>query len=178
MRIKNNDGSLRPGLDKKGQMQVMEIITAGLVLLSALNFVAMLPPAVSTSGHSSDPLQELGGSTLMSLGAPGTSEDYSSLLEEYLVTSDIGALLDFINTTLDVTRSYNLFVYPSDFDGDPIMIFKTGESIGEATSAHYPVVISRRTVLPDTETDTHVEITPGVYDVVLLMWDEPRGWTD
>jgi len=161
-------------MDKKAQMQIMEIITAGLVLLSALNFVASLPPSISNTGHSSDQLHELGQSALASLGAPGTSEDYSSQLEEYLVSGDLSPLFEFINKTLDVTRSYNLFVYPNQFNGQPIMLFKSGESIGEATSAHHPVIISQNTWLPDQETASYFALTPGVYDVVLLMWDEPR----
>lgn len=161
-------------MDKKAQMQIMEIITAGLVLMSALNFVASLPPSISTSGHSSDQLHELGQSALATLGTPGTSVLYSSLLEEYLVTGDLSPMFLFINETLGETRSYNLFVYPNRFDGEVIMLFTSGEPVGEATSAHHPVILSRTTTLPDMETRTYTTLTPGVFDVVLLMWDEPR----
>lgn len=158
----------------KAQMQVIEIITAGLVLLAAMNFAAQLSAPLSPSSQNYVQLDKQGTSTLAALDHLPSENGYSSLLDECLSTGDISTISDLLNLTLNVTISYNLYLYPQDYEASGIVIITSGGSIGEATTSHYPAVVSQNTVLYDHATGDYVEVPLGLHDLVLLMWYEPR----
>lgn len=169
---------MRKGLRESGkaQMQVIEIITAGLVLLAAMNFAAELSAPLSPPGQSYTQLDKQGASTLAALDhLPPGERGYTSLLDQCLSTGDISTISDFLNLTLNVTVSYNLYIYPQDFEGAPLVLFTSGGSIGEAATCHYAAVVSKSTLLYDFETGAYVALPLGIHDLVLLMWYEPRG---
>lgn len=158
----------------KAQMQVIEIITAGLVLLAAMNFAAQLSAPLSPPSQSYQQLDKQGTSSLAAMDHLPSDAGYSSLLDECLSTGDITTISEFLNLTLNVTISYNLYLYPAEFSASPLILITSGGSIGEATTSHYPAIISESAVLLDLATGDHVAVPYGLYDLVLLMWYEPR----
>lgn len=158
----------------KAQMQVIEIITAGLVLLAAMNFVAQLSAPLSPPSQSYVQLDKLGTSTMATLDHLPSDQGYSSLLDEYLSTGQVGKVTDLLNLTLNVTTSYNLYLYPAGYDAEPMLLFSSGGSIGEASTAHYPCVMSEGPSLYDISTGSYVAVSPGLHDLLLLLWYEPR----
>ena len=158
----------------KAQMQVIEIITAGLVILAAMNFAAQLSAPLSPPSQNYQQLDKQGTSSLAALDHLPSHSGYSSLLDECLSTGDIGAISEFLNITLNVTISYNLYLYPQEFEASPLVLITSGGSIGEATTAHYPAIVSDDTMLLDLATGNYVTVPFGLHDLVLLLWYEPR----
>ena len=169
-RGKNNSKTLKK--DTRAQIQVMEIITAGLIMMSVLNFVATLSiPTSSSVGHD-DHLSILVFDTMkMSANMQAENESYSSMLDEQICTDNIISLVEMIDGVLDKSFSFNIYLV--DAGSNEYIIYDMGSNSGSTVVSHLLVTLSSGEIT-QKETHTSIQIDVGVYDLRIQVWNEPR----
>ncbi len=176
-------------------MHVMEVVTAGLLFLVALNLVAnMVIPTTTDSGHI-DRIGIMGSDILRVLDqSPPADDAYDSMLDEALIGDNVSTLREHLDASLPATISYNLTLVaiddpfrPSHRGGDEldhgvlveagkdaIPIISYGESGEESATCHRIVHLHAGRVR-EASTGEYYIVDEGWYDLTLVLWFEPRG---
>ena len=183
----------------EGQMHIMEVVTAGLLFLVALNLVANMTVTPTQSSQPLYQVQKLGSDVLRILDTtPTETSGYSSFLDEALTTDNITIIRERIDESLPRTISYNLtlvaiddYFLPLDagsgtlgnevdhgvlvsIDKRSLVLITLGET-GEQSATSHRIVYLHDGAVHEAETDEQFKITEGWYDLTLILWFEPRG---
>ena len=170
-----------------GQMNIVEVLTAMLILLSATNFIVTVATPPTPSHDALSNLSTMGSDALTTLNKIPINDDsrvyyeanevwvqqsalyYNSLLVKYVSTRDVDNVTSFFNTVFPKTVSYAIYLS----NGKITIPFYTGygQPIGESTTAHILVMIRQVT----SNAYSGYDFTPGVWDVSIVMWFGVRG---
>lgn len=148
------------------QIHIVEISLGLLIFASALIFVAGLHTHHSEPSYSQTQLKILGSDVLCALdntplNIPNPSDYHNSTAVyeiwgpgKYNETGNISGITDFINRSLPIQISYNVYLRDNT---SRIELYIMGSPIGNAASAYRMIVYRGK-----------------VYCAELLLWYEPR----
>lgn len=164
---------------RRAQVQVMEIITAGIIMMSAMNFIASLdmprPAEYSTQWQ----YTALGEDGLRVLdGSPASDPKYRSMLDEYLCTNRGDQIGQLMRSGLDAAdfQEVNFRIILVDPDeGTRLLVHGDAgyPETAEVSVAYLIMVISNDGYIKDFFTNRFQSIEPGIYEVNIQMWVEP-----
>lgn len=143
------------------QIHVLEAVVAAMLFFGALQVgTSLIPSDQSTTGLTT--LSVTGEDSIRSLylldpGIPNGSDFGNSSLIYFLISGMYGNITSFLNSTIDPSISYTLFyrILPENTE---ITILEMLMLVDESVSAHFPFHYKGK-----------------LYDVILLLWKEPRG---
>ncbi|MFA5772456.1 MAG: hypothetical protein WC974_06980 [Thermoplasmata archaeon] len=175
-----------------GQMYVIEVLTAMLILFSATNFIVTVATPPTPSHDSLSNLFTMGGDALTTLDNMPITDDflvyyeinetlvlasvlyYNSSLVRYISNGtsdvrDVNNVTSFFNAVFPKTISYAIYLS----NGRVTIPYYTGygQPTGESTTAHRLVMISQ----PKDKAYPGYDFARGVYDISIVMWYGVRG---
>lgn len=166
-----NTGRLRN--DERGQMFILEVLTAGLLIIAAINFITTLPAPTQGSTlylHK----WELSGKDVLRALDNLPSNKYMSSLDEG-ICNDIDIVVDELNESLPATLSYNIYLRNRT---STITLYHSGiPSTSSSARANYIAYISGGYCKDWSNplTPNWKAIGNGVYEISVVIWHEARG---
>lgn len=160
--------------DRRAQIQIMEIITAGLIMMSALTFISSLTvPTNPTSSHNDQLTNVVTDSLLLMSLAEPVNTSYYSLLDEMLCTDDAKGIATHIADALDPAYSFNIVLTGDTAGQDGWLVYSGGSPTGATVVGHRAVALTGGSisVIGRGAVDLHC----GAYDLRVIVWNEPRA---
>lgn len=154
-------------------MFILEVLTAGLLIIAAINFITTLPaPTQGSTLYLHE--WELSGKDVLRALDNLPSNRYISRLDEG-VCSDIDIIVDELNESLPATLSYNIYLRNTT---SAITLYHSGKpSASSSARANYITYVSggyckdwSNPQTPDWE-----KIGNGLYEISIVIWHETRG---
>lgn len=163
------------GGDRRGQMFMLEVLSTGLLLLAAVNFITTLPPPTQESNLYLYRWALTGKDVFTALDNMPSSE-YCSLLDEG-VCRDFAIVVDELNSTLPMSRSFNIYLRNTTSE---LTLHHSGSpDTASSGKSHYITYLSGGFVRDFSSpfSPRWVEIDEGVYEISIVIWHEVRGVT-
>ena len=147
--------------DEVGQMHVLETVITALLFFGALHVgVTLIPDTQTTTAL--DTLSITGDDTLRSLlllepDVANQTQYQNSTLIYFISTNRTGDITDYLNATLDPSISYQLSlrILPAN---QVIDLYSMVKNVDESVASHIGFFHEG-----------------ALYDVILVLWREPRG---
>lgn len=173
--------SKRLGSDERAQMFMLEVITSGLLIIAAINFITTLPaPSQESTLHlhkwtveGKDVLRALDN-----LPSPG----FASRLDEG-VCKNISIILDELDMSLPQTLSFNIYLRDQSMT---ITLYYSGIPDKSSSArvnyiAYFTGGGSNSFICQDWSDPTSLkwkETETGIYEISIILWHEARGWSE
>jgi hypothetical protein len=164
------------GKSGSGQVYIMEVVTAGLLIMAVMNFIATMSVPSSPIPRTTIQLKTLGEDSLRHLDQITTFEDiditemdpgtYRSILDYALSANNVTIVTTFLDLTFPETVSYNIYLS----DGNKtVSWYIAGEITSDTATAHWIV-----TITDNTKLYLMYNLEGYVIDLKLIIWHEPR----
>ena len=170
--------SRRLGSDKRAQMFMLEVITSGLLIIAAINFITTLPAPTQESTLHLHKWTVQGKDVIRALDNLPSS-GFASKLDEG-VCKNISIILDGLDESLPKTLSFNIYLRNHT---SVITLYYSGIPDKENSGrANYIVYFTGGNTDPficqdwsDPMDPRWKEADPGVYELSIVLWHEARG---
>jgi len=159
--------------DRKGQLFMLEVLTTGLLLLAAVNFITTLPPPSQESNLYLHKWALRGKDVFRALDNMPSME-YLSLLDEG-ICKDFEIVLEELNSTIPISNSHNLYLRNTTAS---LTVHFTGTpDTSSSARGKYITYLSGGFIRDRSApfSPEWVEIDGGVYELSIVIWHEARG---
>jgi len=162
--------------DRKAQMFILEVLTTGLLIITAINFITALPTPSEKSNLFLYKWSVQGEDALRSLeNMPSTDPDFLSRLDQG-ICSDLSVVIEQLNNSLSQSLSFNLLLVNQT---SHITLYKLGipnqSNIARAYQTTYLTGGYCKNLSDHTDLNEWTELHEGVYEISLVIWFEVRG---